>query len=223
MTARTMEHEEAVQNLVAERYLLGELTENDRDAYEEHMFSCPVCFEQIKAGTEFVGGLRRMGAEKPVAEQAPAMPGFFAALRQPLTALAFAVLTIVSGISLHQYRVISDFKQTQVMPAFFLSDGARAAAVQLTVPANSQFVLKIQLLEPGDFKSYEGRLLTEFGNAGDPFPISAELAQAKETLQIRLHSGSLRPGTYSLVVEGISPDGHKTELTKYNFQLQLQE
>ena len=87
MTARMMEHEEAMKNLVAERYLLGELTENDREAYEEHLFSCPVCFEQIKAGTEFVGQLRQMGAEKSVAEPAPARPGFLAALRQPLSSV----------------------------------------------------------------------------------------------------------------------------------------
>ncbi len=38
MTARVMDHEEAIRNFTVERYLLGELPENDRDAYEEHLF-----------------------------------------------------------------------------------------------------------------------------------------------------------------------------------------
>ena len=67
-----MEHEEAIKNLAAERYLLGELTESDREAYEEHLFSCPACFEQVKAGTEFVGHLRRIGVEEAAAGAAPA-------------------------------------------------------------------------------------------------------------------------------------------------------
>ena len=221
MTARMMEHEEAMKNLVAERYLLGELTENDRDAYEEHMFSCPVCFEQIKVGSEFVGHLRRMDAEKPVVQPAPARPGFFAVLRQPLAAMAFALLAIVSTVSFHQYRIINGLKQAQIMPSFFVSDGAKAAAKTVTAPASSRFGLQFQLIEPGDFKSYEGRLLNESRQIGPAFSISAE--QAKETIQVVLDSGDLKPGTYFIVVNGISPDGHRTEITRYNFQFQLQE
>jgi methionine-rich copper-binding protein CopC len=223
MTARMMEHEEATKNLVAERYLLGELTENDREAYEEHLFSCPVCFEQIKAGTEFVGHLRMMGAEKPVAaETVAAKPGFFATLRQPLTAMAFTLLMVVSGVSVHQYRVISVLRQAQVAPGFFLSDGAKATTKTVTVPTNSPFGVQFQVLEPGDFKSYEAQLVSGSKSAGSPFQFSAE--QIKETtIQILLHSDNLRAGTYSIVVNGISPDGHRTELTRYSFQLQLQE
>jgi hypothetical protein len=221
MTARTMEHEEAMNNLVAERYLLGEFTENDRDAYEEHLFSCPVCFEQIKAGTEFVGHLRRMGAEKPVVQPSPARLGFFAVLRQPLAVMAFALLAIVSTVSVHQYRIINGLKQAQIMPTFFVSDGAKGPATTLAVPAHSWFGLKFSLLEPGDFKTYEAQLANQSGSIGSAFPFSAE--QIGEPIQILLNSGSLAPGTYSIVVNGISPDGHRTEITRYSFQLQLQE
>jgi Putative zinc-finger len=221
MTARMMEHEEAMNNLVAERYLLGELTENDRDAYEEHLFSCPVCFEQIKAGTEFVGHLRVMGAEKPVVQPAPARPWFFAVLRQPIAAMAFALLAIVSTVSIHQYRVINGLKQAQIMPSFFVSDGAKGPATTFAVPAHSWFGLKFALLEPGDFKAYEAQLANESGNIGQVFKFSAE--QTSEPIEILLNSGNLASRTYSVVVNGISPDGHRTEITRYSFQLQLQE
>jgi Putative zinc-finger len=222
MTARMMEHEEAMKNLVAERYLLGELTENDRDAYEEHLFSCPVCFEQVRVGTEFVGHLRRMGTEKPVERIAPARPGFFAALRQPVTAMVFALLTIVSGVSLHQSQIISGLKQAQVVPSFFLSDGAKGPVNTLIRPANSRFGLKFDLLEPGDFKSYEGQILSESGKKGQAFLIPTEQVK-NNAIQVLLDSGDLKSETYFIVVNGISPDGHRTEITRYSFQFQLQE
>src|SRR6476646_10268927 len=114
MNARMMEHEEAMNNLVAERYLLGELTENDRDAYEEHLFSCPVCFEQIKAGTEFVGHLRRMGAEKP--RHIPVWQKVAHGVFRPATSLAVAALFLCSvSINVYQNAVIHRPRDPQVI------------------------------------------------------------------------------------------------------------
>jgi len=222
MTARMMEHEEAIKSLAAERYLLGELTESDREAYEEHLFSCPACFEQVKVGSEFVGHLRRMGVDEPVAIPAPARLGFLATLRQPLTAMAFALLICVSTVSLHQRNVISGLKQAQVLPAVFLSDGAKGAANTVTVRPNSWFSVNIQLIQPGTFNSYEGQVLSDSGQPkSSPFNISVE--QTKGTIPIALHSGDLSSGTYSIVVSGIAADKHKTEISRYSLQLQVQE
>ena len=84
MNTRMINHDDAVKDLMAERYLLGELNTAERDAYEEHLFSCDACFEQVKAGTEFVTHLRHIGTEAP---QAPLLPGFMSRIvtsaRQP--------------------------------------------------------------------------------------------------------------------------------------------
>src|SRR5690242_20940812 len=99
MSAQMNDHQEAVKNLMAERYLLGELNASEREAYEEHLFSCDTCFEQVKAGTEFVGHLRQIGAEE--APPAPA-PGFLARtigyLRQPVAVTALGLFLCASGI-----------------------------------------------------------------------------------------------------------------------------
>jgi hypothetical protein len=223
MTARIMEHDEAIKNLTAERYLLGELNVSDRDAYEEHLFSCPACFEQVKAGSEFVGHLRRTGAEEPHAKVSPARPGFLAMVRQPVAALALVLLLCVSSISLHQYRVIGGLKQVQVTPSLFLSDGAKSGDVRkLTVPPNSRFGLDFLLLQRGDFSSYEGQILSESGQWRlTPFTFSSD--QAKGTVHLVLDSGTLGEGSFFVVINGLSADGHKAEITRYGFQLQLQE
>jgi anti-sigma factor RsiW len=45
-----MNHREAVETLALERYLLGEMADQERDAFEEHFFSCAECAEDARAG-----------------------------------------------------------------------------------------------------------------------------------------------------------------------------
>ena len=49
-----MNHSEAVEQMASERYLLNELTPDARDAFEEHVFDCPECALDLRAGTLFV-------------------------------------------------------------------------------------------------------------------------------------------------------------------------
>jgi hypothetical protein len=223
MSAQMIDHQEAVKSLMAERYLLGELNAGEREAYEEHLFSCDACFEQVKAGTEFVGHLRRMGAEEP----RPALvPGFMArlmtSLRQPLTVAACALLACVSGLSVYQRGIIAGLRQAQVMPSLFLSDGAKAGGTQqITVAANTRFYLDIQLLQNENFSSYEGEVLNESQHPKTTFSIPAE--QTKDTIHVLLDSDTVGPGNYIMVVNGLAPDGRKTAVTRYKFQVLLKE
>jgi len=45
-----MDHRKAVETLALERYLLGEMADEERDAFEEHFFSCAECAEDARAG-----------------------------------------------------------------------------------------------------------------------------------------------------------------------------
>src|ERR1043166_802969 len=111
MNIRTINHDEAVKDLMAERYLLGELNAVDREAYELHLFSCNACFEQVKVGTEFVTHLRHIGTEDP---KAPLAPGFMGRLmanaRQPIPVTMFGLLLMIGGFSVHQSLKISHLK-----------------------------------------------------------------------------------------------------------------
>ncbi len=53
-----MQHEEAVETLASERYLLGEMNDAERDSFEEHFFSCAVCAEDVRAGATLREGVR---------------------------------------------------------------------------------------------------------------------------------------------------------------------
>src|SRR5438105_1537098 len=68
-----MNHNYAIKNHSAERYVLGELTEPEREDYEEHFFDCPQCAEEVKCASEFVQGARQVFA-RDQREAVPAVP-----------------------------------------------------------------------------------------------------------------------------------------------------
>jgi anti-sigma factor RsiW len=53
-----MDHREAIRLQAAERYVLGELTKDLRDEYEEHYFDCAECAADVKATAAFVDNLK---------------------------------------------------------------------------------------------------------------------------------------------------------------------
>ena len=59
-----MTHEEAVATLASERYLLDEMSEVERHAFEAHYFTCPVCAGDVSAGARMVEGAKaaRLGS-----------------------------------------------------------------------------------------------------------------------------------------------------------------
>jgi putative zinc finger protein len=61
-----MTHREAVETLASERYLLDEMTDVERDAFEAHYFSCEDCAADVRAGAVLREGARAAGQEGSV-------------------------------------------------------------------------------------------------------------------------------------------------------------
>ena len=59
-----MDHEEAVRLQAAEKYVLGELAEELREAYEQHYFDCQECATEVIATAAFVDGARDIFKEE---------------------------------------------------------------------------------------------------------------------------------------------------------------
>src|SRR6516165_11288196 len=69
-----MDHKESVTKKMAESYLLDELTPEERDAFEEHYFSCAECAKDVKAGAMFVANVREVLHAEPALEVASEVP-----------------------------------------------------------------------------------------------------------------------------------------------------
>ncbi len=53
-----MDHNEALRRHAVEKYVLGELPPSLRDEFEEHLFECQECAQDVKAAAEFVDNVR---------------------------------------------------------------------------------------------------------------------------------------------------------------------
>src|SRR5215470_240635 len=109
-----MEHNEAIENHTAERYLLHELTEQERDAYEAHFFSCSACAEEIKAASEFMENARKVVQDELKAHiyshvARRSIWGSwlnFRSMLHPIPAAACVLLVAVSAFGIYQNQVI---------------------------------------------------------------------------------------------------------------------
>src|SRR5690349_7392663 len=53
-----MTHEQAVEKHAAERYLLEDMPELERFAFEEHLFACPICADDVRIGGVMQDGVK---------------------------------------------------------------------------------------------------------------------------------------------------------------------
>jgi hypothetical protein len=222
MNTRMINHDDAVKDLMAERYLLGELNTTERDAYEQHLFSCDACFEQVKAGTEFVTHLRHIGTEAP---QASLLPGFMSQLvtsaRQPLTITVLGFLIFASGVAIHQGSVIAHLKEPRPEIRSVLTGVAHGSGEihLIQVPKNSSLSLNVEYARKGEFISYRAQILSNSGTA--LHSVALPETQLGTTASIALPADALKPAQYSMVVFGRRSDGTQEEVGRGAFELQF--
>jgi len=61
-----MTHDEAVTDGATERYILEEMSDEEREEFEKHYFDCAVCAEDVKAGYAIRDGLAQAQFTPPV-------------------------------------------------------------------------------------------------------------------------------------------------------------
>src|SRR5690349_23110858 len=102
---KEMNHQQAVTKHAAERYLLEELSPEERAGFEEHYFGCVECADEVRTAFKFADNLKAVG-ERPieVAVRSPERPlktrAFWQWLRPVFAAPALAVLLL--AVTLYQ-------------------------------------------------------------------------------------------------------------------------
>jgi hypothetical protein len=94
-----MDHNQALQLQAAVKYVLGELSQVQRDEYEEHYFDCAECAVDIKALATFADTtrevLRRERESQLAKELVPARGGWLRWLRPVVAVPAFAAMLVI--------------------------------------------------------------------------------------------------------------------------------
>lgn len=237
-----MDHAHATGTGAAERYVLGEMTDEERARYEEHYFDCPECADEVKAAVVFresaeavwrstAEGSREDALRPAYTEDArsESKPGRFWQLFWPIpqgALVAAAVLICVAGyeaLALRGGRAPGREGAATIesAPWYFLSV-AKGNPPVVTVRAGQSRVGLT--LSPGSARTYpyyrcdvqdaRGRTMLSGVVVGPP--------QGQE-LQILIPTTGLEPGSYALVVvplEAVGGPPSSEPPARYPFALQ---
>ncbi len=222
-----MDHNEAVRQKATERYLLDELDPELRDQFEEHMFDCQDCALDVRAGAMLVEQSKLVLAESPVAVKVPApaaaKPGWFAWLRPafavPVLAMLLAVIGYQNFVTYPKLEAVAN--QPQVGPWASVNVSTRGAGTTPIKAGKDQgFGLIVNLPPQDGFASYAVDLYNPAGKLEWSAPLSG--ATAEDGRQIYIPGRNRLPGTYTLVVFGVTPAGERKEISRNSIDLQIQ-
>jgi len=218
-----MDHNEAIQLQAAVKYVLGELSQVQRDGYEEHYFDCAECAVDIKALATFADTAREVLRQERASHLAkaavPARRGWLGWL-QPIVAVpAFAALLLIiayqNTVTIPQARNTSARAVAEVYGQSFLlqpSDTRRGNEAmneaRIEIRPNEGFLLQLDFLPSSSFPAYLCQLQDASGRVLLQLNVPAE--KAKKELHLPVPAGVIsRPGQYSLVFRGADPSTEK--------------
>ena len=137
-----------------EKYLLGDLSGDQREAFEEHFFECTECAQDVRATAILIDNARAVLREAPVParEFQPARQKAWFGWLQPAWGLAAAalVLAVVGYQNLvtipHLKTQVAANTAPQALASFNLTTAGSRGAIgpKLTVPADKPFSFYIR-------------------------------------------------------------------------------
>ena len=109
-----MTHQQAVETHAAERYLLDEMPELERYAFEAHYFDCADCAASVRSGAALKEGVRAGLLPDAAPAQAPTAPGSTLQGRAWLPWAVAAMLAV--GIGYQSLWVVPALRDQAVAP-----------------------------------------------------------------------------------------------------------
>jgi hypothetical protein len=230
-----MDHSDAVNAMMAERYLLNELSPDERDAFEEHFFDCAECAIDVRAGAAFVQeakaqlpGLTLEAAPKAQAAE-PRERSWLDRLRpffsSPLVAgPVFAALIATVGyqnlVTVPGLRAAAT--EPRLLTPVALHGATRGEPVTIDADRSAGVVLMVDVPVRPEITSYSLALTDPQGKLvwTRNVVIDAVAAQG-DSLTLAIPGAGLQAGTYSLGISGSSAAGTETQLEQMRVAIRL--
>jgi hypothetical protein len=213
-----MDHSHAAAHLLVEQYLLGELTAEVRDEFEEHFFDCEECAAELRMTSAFLQATRKE-LQKPEAEvenQAIPFPVANPAPRKilswrpilALSALAACLLVLLyqNTVTLpHLRNEVATLDMPEVLPSISLVGGNSRGGELPSASRNGAESVLLQIDIPAEdrFASYTCLFYTPQHQLVGTVEVSAQAA--KDTIPILVPLRSNMGGVYSLEIRGHDP------------------
>jgi hypothetical protein len=227
-----MEHEQATLIQAPERYLLGELSDAERDRFEEHFFDCAACAEEVRTGVLFEANAQAVFAQQALQRLVEPSWRDWLCLRPAFAgAVACLLVTLLGGFSYEAlvarglHRELAELRAPQSYPSSFLRSATRGGEQVIEAPSGkSGFLgLSVDLSPEQSFGQYLGEVWSESGAVLFTVPLKRP-PKPGDHLNLLIPASSLEPGRpYTLVIRGLQerPTGRPgIEIARYAFVTQ---
>lgn len=192
-----MDHTEAVETLAPERYLLNEMTDEDRDAFEDHFFDCIECAADLRAGTALIAGVREEGKAQRRPRPWTAWSSNAAA------AMLIAVVGYQNGVVIP--RMARERDEANRPRLLHLSSKPLSTSMSRSGPETVVVHGDVLSIEVEPVEGATGYVLEVVGPGEvKQFVQRVTAAEATETVYLLPPGGKLPPGRYTLKVK---PEG----------------
>lgn len=230
-----MNHSDAIQRMAIERYLLDELTPEEREAFEEHLFECSECALDLRAGSAFISEAK---AQLPEIASQPSRPSLqstkpaekksrWSFWLQPAFAVpAFAVLLAV--IAYQNISLIPGLRKAAVEPHLLHSTaihiGTRGSPhLPITADRTEGLALSFELLPTSAYSSYVFNLYDPSGKQVWTHTVAGSTpdSAAGGIVSLVIPGAGLREGSYILAISGITPQNTPVEIDRRVLDVQF--
>jgi putative zinc finger protein len=201
-----MDHESAIQTNAVERYLLGEMPNEERDSFEEHYFECRACADEIRLGSAMSRDL------KAALRQGLPARSWLDRFRIPVLVPSFAAFSLLAVVGYQNLVLLPDLKAPRTVGAAVILDPqTRAALPQVSAGDALRFQLPLEAAAPAD------RLKVELLDASGQRRAYGEVHAPPDHQPLDvLFPGSANPGRYVVLVREAADD---KEVGRGSFQI----
>lgn len=228
-----MDHSEAVRAMATERYLLGELSAEMREAFEEHFFECQECALDLRASAAFIDEAKHQLSASSRSSAAahlqpkPVRHHWFSWWKPAFGIPAFAALLLIVGYQ--NIATIPSLRsaalQPRLAPWATLHVGTRGAApLPVTGSHKSGTVLLIDIPDTTAYSSFAFSLQDPQGKQfwTETIPASAK-ENGQQTLSLLIPGMRLQPGLYTLTISANAAQGRWIPLDRRVLDVRFDE
>jgi hypothetical protein len=222
-----MDHTEAIRLTAAERYLLDELSPEQREQFEEHFFDCAECALDLRAASMFIQQSKRVLAE----EQQTAAPGlqlgkvkagwrgwFRPAFLIPVFALLLAVIAYQGTVMSRHPAIAVD--NPQVVPWTTINTRTRGTITPIIRVARGKgFLLFLSIPPDRRYSRYVAELYNPGGKR--EWSLTIEGKPDQDSFAVQIPPKEREAGTYSMSLLGVI-DNQTKEIGRSSFELQIE-
>jgi hypothetical protein len=231
----SMDHNEAVKQKAAEKYLLNELPTDARDAFEEHFFDCPDCALDLRAGAAFINEAKTQLPELAASQPPRVSPepkklnekrnGWLSWWSPAIAAPAFATLLLFIGyqnlVTYPALRATAD--QPRILPVVPAHGATRGAHIPVSADRKHGVAFPLDLAQQPGIASYAIDLFDSQGKTVWTGTVAAPTGADNpgQSVSLDIPGAVLHTGAYTVAISGISLQGDRTVLDRIAFDVHV--